>query len=76
MNAQEENKGGGCPYLSESDIERIAENVAEKAADKAVGKITNYVYIEVGKSVIHKILWITGAIIVGVSVWMHSKGFL
>lgn len=62
----------GCPHITEDDVERIA----ERAATKAVSKITDYVYIEVGKSVLKRFLWLTGAAIVGVAAWMHSKGFL
>lgn len=72
MAEREHETPGGCPYLSESDIERIA----EKAADKAVKKITNYIYMEVGRSVISKVLWITGALVIGISAWLHSKGFI
>lgn len=70
MRERDHENPSGCPYMSESDIERIA----EKAADKAVSKITNYVYIEVGRNVISKFLWITGAVVIGVSAWLHSKG--
>ena len=42
----------GCPYITEDDVERIA----ERAATKAVTKITDYVYIEVGKSVLKRFL--------------------
>jgi hypothetical protein len=62
----------GCPYITEDDIERIAES----AATKAVEKITGYVYMEVGKSVIKKILWFAGAAAIGLAAWLHSKGFL
>ena len=68
--AHENNQG--CPYLTTEDIEQIAEN----AADKAVKKITDQVYLEVGKSVINKFLWALGAITVGFVMWLHSKGFI
>ena len=74
MNFDHENERPpfGCPHITEEDVERIA----ERAATKAVAKITDYVYIEVGKSVLKRILWLTGAAIVGVAAWMHSKGFI
>ena len=74
MNFDHENERPpfGCPHITEEDVERIA----ERAATKAVAEITDYVYIEVGKSVLKRILWLTGAAIVGVAAWMHSKGFI
>ncbi|MBY0498908.1 MAG: hypothetical protein K2Q14_07040 [Gammaproteobacteria bacterium] len=62
----------GCPYLTAADIE----TVAERAADKAVKKITDQVYLEVGRSVVNKFLWAVGAITVGFVLWLHSKGFI
>ena len=62
----------GCPYLTEEDIERIAEN----AADKAVKKITDQVYQGVGKSVISKFIWAVVVLTVGLVMWLHSKGFI
>ena len=74
MNFDHENERPqfGCPYVTEEDVERIA----ERAATKAVSKITDYVYIEVGKSVLKRVLWLNGAAIVGIAAWLHSKGFL
>lgn len=62
----------GCPYLTVEDIEKVA----ERAADKAVKKITDQVYLEVGRSVVNKFLWAVGAITVGFVLWLHSKGFI
>lgn len=62
----------GCPHVTEADVERIA----ERAATRAVEKITDYVYIEVGKSLVRKVLWLIGATIVGFAAWLHSKSFI
>ena len=62
----------GCPYLSDEQLDKLA----EKAAEKAVEKMTNSIYKEVGKSVISKILWLVGVIAVSLALWLHSKGFL
>lgn len=62
----------GCPYLTAEDIEKVA----ERAADRAVKKITEHVYLEVGRSVVSKFLWAVGAITVGFVLWLHSKGFI
>ena len=62
----------GCPYLTEAEIERIA----EKAAEKAVQKVTDQAYRAVGKGVVNRFLWIIGVITVGFAAWLHSKGYL
>ena len=67
-----DSKEQGCPYLTDEQIERIA----EKAADKAVNKMTDQAYRAVGKGVINKLLWIVGVVTVGFAAWLHSKGFI
>lgn len=61
-----------CPPLSEAEIDEIA----EKAAVKAIEKLTNHVYQEVGKSVVSKLLWLLGALTVGIYIWFQSKGLI
>lgn len=56
--------------LTDEQVEKIA----EKAAEKAVAKLTDRVYQEVGKGVVQKLLWIVGAVCVGLYLWLHSKG--
>ena len=48
------------PILSEEQIE-----IAERAAEKAVEKMTNQIYLEVGKGVVKKALYLLGALVVG-----------
>lgn len=62
----------GCPPLTEEQIE----DIAEKAAEKAIEKLTNHIYQEVGKSVISKLLWLAGALTIGIYVWFQSKGLI
>jgi hypothetical protein len=50
--------------LSDEQIELIAERAAEKALEK--------VYASVGKSVVHKILWLVGA--AALAVFAYFKG--
>lgn len=61
----------GCPYISDEQLESLA----EKAAEKAVEKMTSMVYKEVGKGVINKILYLIGIVAVSLALWLHSKGF-
>lgn len=61
----------GCPYLSDEQLEMLA----EKAAEKAVEKMTAMVYQEVGKGIISKVLWLVGVVTVSLALWLHSKGF-
>lgn len=58
--------------LSDEHIEIIA----ERAAEKAVKKMTDEVYKTVGKGVIEKLLYITGALAVALYFWLQSKGVI
>ena len=55
------------PILSEEQIEEIA----GRAAEKAVEKMTNQIYLEVGKGVVKKALYLLGALVVGG--WLVGK---
>jgi hypothetical protein len=58
--------------LSEEDIEMIA----EKAAEKAITKLTAHLYQEIGKSFVEKFLYLLGATVVGVYLFLKSKGLV
>ena len=62
----------GYPPLTDEQIE----DIAEKAAEKAIEKLTNHIYQEVGKSVVSKLLWLLGALTVGIYIWFQSKGLI
>lgn len=55
-------------FLTECDIDRIAEKAAERALEK--------VYAEVGKSVSKKLMWIMGVVSISLIVWLSSFGGL
>ena len=52
------------------------EEIAEKAAEKAVENMTNQIYLEVGKGVVKKALYLIGAFIVGAGIWAKAKGWI
>lgn len=54
--------------LTDAQIERIAERAAEVALNK--------VYTEVGKSVLKKLAWLTGAATIGLAMWLAGNGHL
>ena len=58
--------------LSDDHIELIA----ERAAEKAVKKMTDQVYKAVGKSILQKLFYITGALALAGYFWLQSKGLL
>lgn len=60
------------PVLSEDQIEEIA----EKAAEKAIAKLTNQIYLEVGRGVVKKALYLIGAFVVGAGLWAKAKGWM
>ena len=55
----------GIPQLTEAQIEAIAERAAEVALNK--------VYAEVGKSVLKKLAWLTGAAVIGLALWLAGN---
>lgn len=52
------------------------EEIAERAAEKAVQKMTDQIYLEVGKGVVKKALYLVGAFIVGAGIWAKAKGWM
>jgi hypothetical protein len=55
-------------FLTEADIDILA----EKAADRALEKV----YAEVGKNVTKKFLWIVGAAAIALAFWFAGTGGL
>ncbi len=54
--------------LTDSQIELIAERAAEVAIEK--------VYTEVGKTVLKKLAWLTGVVVMGMALWLGGHGSL
>jgi hypothetical protein len=55
-------------WLTDDQINVIAERAAEKALES--------VYAQIGKSVVTKVLWLVGAASLAVFAWMRSKGLV
>lgn len=54
--------------LTDAQIEAIAERAAEVALNK--------VYTEVGKSVLKKLSWLVGVVVIGLFIWLGGHGNL
>jgi hypothetical protein len=54
--------------LTDEQIEAIAERAAEVALNK--------VYTEVGKTVLKKLAWLTGAAVIGLAMWLAGHNSL
>jgi hypothetical protein len=54
--------------LTDEQIEAIAERAAIVALNK--------VYTEVGKNVLKKLAWLTGAAVIGLAMWLAGHGSL
>lgn len=54
--------------LTDQQIDEIAERAAQKALQ--------IVYAEVGKSVLKKLAWVVGLVVVGLAIWLTGKGYL
>lgn len=46
--------------------------VAEHAANKAISTV----YEQIGKSVVKKLLWFIGIVVIGLAAWLSGKGYL
>lgn len=62
--------------LSDEEINSIAEKAAERAAHKVIEDFTSRIYMEVGKTILSKLLWMVGALVVGLIIWGTSTGWL
>lgn len=58
-------------WLTEEQIEMIA----ERAATRAMEKMTDQLYREVGRGVISKLLYMVGVAAVAAWAWAHSQGW-
>jgi hypothetical protein len=54
--------------LTEAEIDAIAERAAKRALQQ--------VYAEVGQSVLRKLAWLIGTVIIGLALWLAGKGAL
>lgn len=59
-------------YLSDDQIEQIA----EEAAKRALKHMIEDGYKAVGKNVIEKGAWVVGVLACGIFAWLASKGFI
>lgn len=50
--------------------------IAERAAEKAVEKITTQFYEQIGKSIVHKLMWLIGIVSVGAYFFLESHGLI
>ena len=65
------------PVDSQGNVHITSEEVlliAEAAADKAVEKIRKVIYEEVGKSALKWMVYLVGACVVGLFLWLAGKG--
>jgi len=55
---------------------QLTEAQIDAIVDRAVEKTFNRVYQEVGKSILTKMAWITGAAVVGLFMWLGGHNSL
>ena len=55
---------------------QLTEAQIDAIVDKAVEKTFNRVYQEVGRSILTKLAWLTGAAVVGLFMWLGGHGSL
>jgi tetrahydromethanopterin S-methyltransferase subunit G len=59
-----------------SDEVKLTEAQIDAIVDKAVEKTFQRLYQEVGKSVLTKIAWLTGAAVIGLFMWLGGHNSL
>ena len=64
------------PSITNEQLEQLVERAADRAAVKAVELIKTDFYRSVGKTVVDRVLWIAGALIVAGYVWAKSQGYI
>ena len=64
------------PAVIEALTEEQIDTIAERAADKAVEKLTNHIYMEVGRGVVKRVVYVLGAFVIGVVLWAKKQGWL
>lgn len=66
--------------LTEEEVEQVRRQLAqldpEAIAERAAERTLDIISMEVGKSVIRKVAWAAGVVLVGLLAWLGSKGFL
>lgn len=67
MNDNDETK---LHCLTEKQINAIA----ERAAHMAMEKLTNDIFVAVGRSLLQKLFWLTGMLFIGIVLYLQSKG--
>lgn len=54
----------------------MIDRIAERAAERAVEKVIDHMYREVGRNVLNKLAWLTGIVVVSVTLWLAGNGHL
>lgn len=72
MSEQPPTRPPNCPLHNDSKLAEIA----ERAAERAIEKLTNHVYQQVGRRVVEKLFYIIGVCVVGLYLWLKSKGVI
>ena len=58
----------------ERRMETISEDDIEKIADRAVEKAMERLYLEVGKGILQKFIWLVGVGTVAMDMWIQGRG--
>lgn len=72
---QEMVRGSVAEQIEARTKEEI-DTIAEQAASRAVQKMTDEAYKMVGKSVLNKLLWLIGLMVMGLYLWLDKHGMV
>lgn len=57
-------------------LEDLIETISERAATKAIAKLETHLYVTVGRSVLNKLAYVAGIIVISVYFYLQSRGWL
>lgn len=63
-------------HLSDEDIEALTDAAAEKGGKKAIDELEQRVIMRVGQTVLRKLVWLIGTLVVAAAIWAVNSGWI
>ena len=63
-------------FTDDDELEELLERVAKRASEETINEFEKRIVMRVGRTVLSKILWMLGALIVGAFIWGTTNGWL
>ena len=63
-------------FTDDDELEELLERVAKRASEETINEFEKRIVMRVGRTVLSKVLWVLGALIVGAFIWGTTNGWL